>query len=146
MTFDEWAKVMNPKYHPTDDSVALRLQKFAYHAGYVEGSETAERAGFFGTWIPVADRMPMSGAVVLVAYKNERGLWRRIRAQWIAAKSKESNIDSEIGEYDEATDAYYDPEGWYERINNWDDYSAVVVYEGTPTHWMPLPDLPEDYT
>ena len=83
-----------------------------------------------GSWVPVVERMPPSGAVVLVAYRNERGEWRRIRAQWIAAKSVEAGCDSEIGEYEEATDTYYDPEGWYESINNWDDYSAVMVYEG----------------
>lgn len=95
-----------------------------------------------GSWVPVVERMPPSGAVVLVAYRNERGEWRRIRAQWIAAKSVEAGCDSEIGEYDEATDTYYDPEGWYESINNWDDYSAVMVYEGQPSHWMPLPAPP----
>jgi len=106
-------------------------------------SDTSASTDQFGAWVPVAERMPPSGAVVLVAYRNERGEWRRIRAQWIAAKSVEAGCDSEIGEYDEATDTFYDPEGWYERVNNWDDYSAVMVYEGTPSHWMQLPPPPE---
>lgn len=111
-------------------------------------TETAKPLGLgsteqLGAWVPVAERMPPSGAVVLVAYRNQRGEWRRIRAQWIVAKSVEASCDSEIGEYDEATDSYYDPEGWYERINNWDDYSAVMVHEGQPSHWMHLPAPPQ---
>ena len=91
----------------------------------------------------MSERMPHSGAVVLAAYRNERGEWRRIRAQWIEAKTLESGCDSEIGEYDEETDTYYDPEGWYERINNWCDYTHIAVYEGVVTHWMPLPEPPK---
>lgn len=97
-----------------------------------------------GAWVPVAERMPASGAVVLACYRNALGNWRRIRASWIAAKTEESGSESDIGEYDEATDTYYDPEGWYEQIDNWDDgFSAVGVTQGTITHWMPLPAPPE---
>jgi len=108
--------------------------------------EAWQKAKSGSEWIPVSERMPPSGALVLVAYRNDRGEWRRIRAQWVAAKSVEASDESEIGEYDEATDTYYDPEGWYERINNWDDYSGVMVHDGTPSHWMPLPPPPEEAT
>jgi hypothetical protein len=93
-------------------------------------------------WIPVAERMPASGVTVLACYTNRSGNVRRIRAEWVAAKTIESDGDSEIGEYDEATDCCYDPEGWYEKIDNWGDYSSVVVNEGEVTHWMPLPAHP----
>ena len=93
-------------------------------------------------WIPVAERMPENGVTVLAAYQNELGNWRRIRARWIAAKTVESYGDSDIGEYDEATDTYYDPEGWYECMENWDEYAYVAVHHGEPTHWMPLPEAP----
>lgn len=92
-----------------------------------------------GGWVPVAERMPPPGSVVLVAYRNQLGHWRRIRAEWVPAKTQEADIDNEQGEYDEATDTHYTPEGWYELINNWDDYSSVKVYEGEPSHWMHLP-------
>jgi hypothetical protein len=95
-------------------------------------------------WVPVAERMPESGVTVLACYVNGCGKPRRVRAQWIAAKSVESSPESEIGEYDESADTYYDPEGWYERIDNWDDHTAVAIYQGTPTHWMPLPAPPID--
>jgi len=46
------------------------------------------------------------------------------------------------GEYDETTDTYYWAAGWYECIDNWDDYSHVAVSEGAVTHWMQMPDAP----
>lgn len=112
-------------------------------------TETAKPLGLgspepLGAWVPVAERMPASGLPVLACYKNSHGNWRRIRAEWVAAKTQESGDNSDIGEYDEATDTYYDPQGWYERIDNWDDgFSAVGVNQGEVTHWMPLPAPPQ---
>lgn len=94
-------------------------------------------------WIPTSERMPGSGVTVLACYRNSLGKWRQIRAQWVKAKNVESDPESEIGEYDEETDTYYDPEGWYEAIDNWGDFTAVAVYEGEITHWMPLPSPPK---
>ncbi len=42
-----------------------------------------------------------------------------------------------------AGDTTYVPEGWYECINNLDDYTFVAVSEGVITHWMPLPEAPD---
>jgi Protein of unknown function (DUF551) len=95
-------------------------------------------------WIPVSERLPASGVTVLACYDNRSGRLRRIRASWVAAKSCESSPESEIGEYDEETDCYYDPEGWYEKIDNWGDFTAVAVCEGEVTHWMPLPAPPQE--
>jgi hypothetical protein len=51
----------------------------------------------------------------------------------------------EEAEYDEETDEYYVPEGWYEMIDNWDEYASSKLYpEHKPTHWMPLPALPKE--
>lgn len=96
-----------------------------------------------GAWTPTALCLPNSGVPVLACYKNALGNWRRIRACWVAAKTEESGSESEIGEYDEATETYYDPEGWYEQIDNWDTYSGVAVHQGEITHWMPMPDPPQ---
>ena len=95
-----------------------------------------------GGWVPTSERLPASGQTVLACYRNTLGNWRRIRACWVAAKTEESSLESEIGEYDEASDCYYDPAGWYEKIDNWEDYTAVAVYQGEITHWMPLPEPP----
>ncbi|MFZ2736657.1 MAG: DUF551 domain-containing protein [Burkholderiaceae bacterium] len=95
-------------------------------------------------WTPVSESMPTSGKIVLAFYRNINGKARIIRAHWIAAKTQEADSEQELFEYDEEADAYFTPEGWYENINNWDDYSSVTVHEGQITHWMPLPDAPKE--
>lgn len=95
-------------------------------------------------WISVDQAMPQSGQTVLACYKNSAGNWRRIRAEWVDARAIVADTDSEISEYDPLTDEYYDPAGWYERIDNWDMYSSVAVVEGVVSHWMPLPPPPTD--
>lgn len=97
-----------------------------------------------GGWVPVAERMPASGQTVLACYTNQAGMVRRIRANWIAAKSLEAGPDDDESavEYDEGADCYWAAAGWYEQIDNWGDYSAVAVTEGDVTHWMPLPAPP----
>ena len=93
-------------------------------------------------WTSVAKALPKSGVKVLACYRNRLGNLRRIRAMWTAAKTEEADSDDAHEEYDEATDTYYVPEGWYECIDNWGDYSSVAVTEGEVTHWMPLPQPP----
>lgn len=103
----------------------------------------AKRVEELEAWQPIESAMPESGQTVLACYKNSAGNWRRIRAQWIAAKSRESNIDGDIGEYDEEADTYYDPEGWYEQIDNWAEYTSCTVDEGVVSHWQELPPPPK---
>lgn len=97
-------------------------------------------------WTSIDERSPESGKTVLATYRNRLGKLRRIRAQYIAAKSREYNADyEEIGaEYDEERDAYYWPAGWYECIDNWPDYTHVAVCEGNVTHWIEMPDAPKE--
>ncbi len=123
---------------------AQTILRFCAEAGVTGSSLAAASNGSpGGAWVPVTERMPASGVTVLACYTNSAGNVRRIRAEWIAAKTIESDTDSEISEYDEATDCFYDPEGWYEKIDNWGDYSSVAVVEGEVTHWMPLPAPPQ---
>lgn len=95
-------------------------------------------------WIKVSDELPKCGKPVLGCYKDTyEKLWI-VRAKWIPKHTEESYGDDDFFvEYDEATDTYYLPEGWYECINNWDDYSSVKIYEGEITHWMMLPTAPD---
>lgn len=102
----------------------------------------AERELAAPAWTPVSERLPEPGVIVLACYTNSHQHPRRIRAKWVPAKTVESSADSDFGEYDDATDTYHDPQGWYECIDNWCDYSAVLVSEGEPTHWTPLPPAP----
>ena len=92
--------------------------------------------------IPVGERLPEAGVKVLAHYMNSHGKSRSVCARWIPAKfnSDESdNYDGDFLEYDEDSDTYYWPEGWYEVIENCDDYGSVTIHEGEVTHWRPLP-------
>jgi len=94
--------------------------------------------------VPVSERLPEPGKKVLAYYLNSLGKSRTILAEWVPAKTKADDdlTDGDFAEYDEETDEYYWPEGWYEAIENWDDYGAVFVNEGEITHWQPLPRGP----
>jgi len=76
----------------------------------------------------------------LAHYFNSHGKSRTVCARWIPAKfeSGDSETDDFL-EYDEDADVFYWPEGWYEVIENWDDYGSIVINEGQVTHWRPLP-------
>lgn len=93
-------------------------------------------------WVPVGERLP--SGIVLVAYVNQHSSRVRVlRAEYVKAFTQEADSENSDARYDEATDTYYDEEGWYELIDNWGDYSSVFVTEGKVTHWMKLPTLPE---
>ncbi len=107
-----------------------------YQAGHAAAkAETA--------WIPVAV-LPAPCLKVIATYVNRLGNRRTIMAKWVPGKTEEAHsLDDEFGEYDEATDTTYAPEGWYEVIDNLDDCTFVAVSEGVITHWMPLPEAPD---
>jgi hypothetical protein len=79
---------------------------------------------------------------VLIYYVNELGKGRIIKAMKCGQYELEAG-DSDFGEYCEEKDEYFCPAGWYEQIDNWDDYTSIQVYQGEPTHWMPLPEPPK---
>ena len=79
-------------------------------------------------WQP-ANEAP-DGVEVLATYKNEYGHRRVVRANWLARYKHEAN-DSDFYEFPpdggEDEGVAYAPEGWYELIDNWDDYSSVFI-------------------
>ncbi|HTN30068.1 MAG TPA: DUF551 domain-containing protein [Pseudomonas sp.] len=97
-------------------------------------------------WVGVEDRLPETGLPVLAFYRNQIGKGRRICAEYLAPKSRVadqlSDPDTESVEYDEEAGEYYWLPGWYERIDNWEEYSHLPVTEGDISHWMPLPAPP----
>ena len=96
-------------------------------------------------WISVDDRMPNTSRHVEATYINKRSKRRRI----IAFYAKQFEIgagptdDLEL-EYSEEKDEYFWPEGWYENIDNWEDYTAIKVNEGTVDYWRELTPLPHE--
>ena len=99
-------------------------------------------------WIPVTERLPESGAHVLVACEMHG---QYLTGQYVCDgfyadryTQKVENIDYDIAcEYCEENDEYYLWQGWYEVIKNWDDYNSIVIGD-TVTHWMPLPEPPKE--
>lgn len=99
-------------------------------------------------WIPVSERLPENQKRVLVCglsnYNHtSRTMFKAeyIRKMTVTADDYGWSEDCDY-DYDEEKDENYVPEGWYESIMNWDEYSSVAVTDFTVTHWMPLPDPP----
>lgn len=85
-----------------------------------------------GAWLPIATA-PTNGCKVIVFYLNRSNKPRTVMARWLNdEEAAESDVD------DVGLEA-----GWYECIDNWDDYTEVAIHEGEPTHWMPLPPPPQ---
>lgn len=105
-----------------------------------------ERLEKAGAWISVSDRLPEPGVTVLACYTNSHGKVRRIRAEYVAPKSRVADYpcdtDEECVEYDEAADQHYWLPGWYECVDNWSDYTSLAVTEGEVSNWTPLPAAP----
>lgn len=97
------------------------------------------------TWTPVESAMPATGKKVLATYLNCLGNRRIVIATWIKAKTQKSVWDwddeESCDEYDEEAQEFYVKEGWYECIENHEEYGMFKIYEGEVTHWttMPLP-------
>ena len=94
-------------------------------------------------WIPVTERLPENDVHVLLSCKCGAGAYvcdGFHTEKYSVPMPFYEDIDAD---YDEETDEYYFPEGWWESIKNWDDYSCVAI-EDTITHWMPLPQPPKD--
>ena len=84
-------------------------------------------------WRPI-ETAPKTGRKIIVAYTNRNVKSRTVMARWLT--------DEQAAETD--ADGVGLEGGWYECIDNWDDYTEVAIHEGEPTHWMPLPAAPTD--
>ena len=94
-------------------------------------------------WIPVTERLPENDVHVLLSCNCGAGAYvcDGFRTEKYSTPTQfYEDIDAD---YDEETDEYYFPEGWWEVIKNWDDYSCVAI-DDKVTHWMPLPQPPKE--
>lgn len=89
--------------------------------------------GMVGGWIALPGALPKPGTPVLL----DIGKKYPIRAMWAAKHTvPAAGDDTDWGEYDEATDQYWCPEGWYEWNEHEDTNWAVSA---TPRAWASLP-------
>ena len=84
-----------------------------------------------GAWQPIESALK-TGRKVILFYKNRLNVGRTVIARWLT--------DEQATEID-ADDVGLEG-GWYECIDNWDDFTEVAIHEGEPSHWMPLPAPP----
>lgn len=94
-------------------------------------------------WIPVTERLPENDVHVLLSCKCGSGAYVCDGFHTEKYSTPTQFYEDIDADYDEETDEYYFPEGWWEVIKNWDDYSCVAI-EDTVTHWMPLPEPPKE--
>lgn len=86
-------------------------------------------------WQPI-ETAPTDGRKLMLSYRNRNDKTRTVLARWVT--------DDEAAETD--ADGVGLEGGWYECIDNWDEYSQVAIHEGEPSHWMPLPAAPTAQT
>ena len=102
------------------------------------------------SWISVEERLPEAEKEVRVLCKASWNSKWRYQCQAFYVPKGTLREASEYGwdyeccdEYSEEDDDYFVNPGWYERIHNWDDYGAVGITDEV-THWMALPEKPEE--
>ncbi len=93
-------------------------------------------------WTSVARAMPDTTKKVLATYLNKLGNRRIVIANWVQALTQKTQWDDEefgISEYDESSDEFFIKEGWYECVENCEEYGLFKIHEGEVTHWAPMP-------
>lgn len=129
------------KFHFSTDAIKTllaALRSYIPNVASTSGTNSSTR----GTWTSVKDRLPDNEEHVLLLCKTGQSKYRYI-CNGFHARLKSVETDHEFGEYDDETDEYYMPEGFYEVIHNWDEYSSVTI-EDVVIGWMPLPEPPKE--
>lgn len=93
-------------------------------------------------WRSVGDELPDSSKKVLACFERKNGIKITITAFYAGKYRIEDDMSDIDLDYCEEEDQYYLPEGWYEQIENWDEYSFLTCSFGKVTHWKPLDQLP----
>lgn len=104
-------------------------------------------------WISVKDRIPDNEVDVMVCvtrkHYSDPSKYIRFVAKAFHTDGRTNTEDSQYiwdtenidMDYDEESDAYVIPEGWWESVEYSEEFSAIDDFV---THWMPLPEAPEE--
>lgn len=126
------------KAHTLAGRLLGRHHAFAEAANALRGSDAplthpSPPEGMVGGWIALPGALPEPGTPVLL----DIGKKYPIRAMWAAKHTVQAaDDDTDWGEYVEADDMYYAPEGWYEWNECEDNHWRVTE---TQRAWAPLP-------
>jgi hypothetical protein len=118
--FEAW-NVKQYGYYPRKNNDSLDSALFA-----------CWQAATASQWQPI-ETAPKDGRKIIVFYLNRNKLPRTVMASWLS-EEQANDIDNDGAGLNA---------GWYERTDNWDDYSHIAIQEGKPTNWMPLPQPPK---
>ncbi|MAK91106.1 MAG: hypothetical protein CMI13_07735 [Oleibacter sp.] len=89
-------------------------------------------------FISITDQHPPANKPVLLKQQRENYKPFVVVGQFIEKGTVESYED--WAEYDEERDEHYCPEGFYERLMNWDEYEWIAISDYAPViAWMEIP-------
>lgn len=102
-------------------------------------------------WIPVSERLPEGNIKVLVTgreyskylkkYRYVRFIARYISKYLIKVCDMWTECDDDdMQDHNESDDEYYAKDGWYESVENWNDYTDLYVSDYEVIAWQPLPE------
>jgi Protein of unknown function (DUF551). len=94
-------------------------------------------------WISVDDRSPEPLKEVLLYCSAEKYQCVGFYIPEGYLVEDDSSWAMDVLEYDEETDMFIVPSGFYESIRNWPERVSVKVI-GMVTHWMELPEAPKE--
>ena len=100
-------------------------------------------------WIPVSEKLPEAETPVLICAtrKLSNGKEAQIRSLAMYEDGKTTTDNSAFDwdnadfEYDEKSDSFVVPEGWWEYPVYSESFSSVDDFV---THWMPMPEPPKE--
>lgn len=142
--------LLKNKYQDMSAMPASYYKGFQYALKTIEKIKPAADVDPVQKWISVKDRLPEPEQEVFVCVRSKISNYSYVCCAMHVPENwyRQSSVfcwDFECyDEYDEEQDDYIVKQGWYESIHNWDDYSVVGI-EDIVTHWMPLPQPPEEY-